>query len=246
MSELKPIKRTQKSALSLFHKNSRFVPPEIDELKPSIDVYLLAAAVGDISGISIMELGTGTGPVAFILSVIYPENNITALENNLTLLKYSVAFSKEYKFGSSIKWVLGDVKNIPLKSGIWDWVISNPPYRKEFPPINTKISIRKSNFESTANLSDFVKSACYLAKPDGIILFIMDSFRKTELIDLFKTEKWKCCRLIPIKNNRDGNVIRYLLYFKKGDFENTVEKEPIIITEFSKCLLEYLPKLYEV
>ena len=246
MSEQSNIKRTQKGALSIYTENDRSVPREIDDLRPSIDAYLLAAGVGDDPNGAVLELGSGVGPVVNILAKIYPGRKIAGLDNNIDILKKCRDFILKQEYGNSINLVAGDVKNIPIETGCWDWVISNPPYRREKPKHETKDSVRKALFECSANLKDFVKAACNLVHKNGIILFIMDSLRKSELVALFQTEGWGCFLSIPIKNTKDGNAIRYLLYFKEGYCDKFIEKVPVVIPEFSKCLLDRLPKLYEV
>ena len=74
---------------------------------------------------SILDLGSGTGYCAGILSQRFPDATITSLDLADAMLRYARANSNKQQQGKSEFWLCGDAENLPFSDQSFDLVISN-------------------------------------------------------------------------------------------------------------------------
>lgn len=78
-------------------------------------------------GQSVLELGSGYGPILITLAKVYPEVNYTGVELNQRAYELAIRNGKLNKVGQ-IQWLLGDATTVEL-ADTYDYVITNPPIR---------------------------------------------------------------------------------------------------------------------
>ena len=81
---------------------------------------------GERRGITILDIGTGSGCIACTLAAELPEAQVTAWDISETALAIAQENAKRTNVHVSFEQV--DALNIPLTPDKWDIIISNPPY----------------------------------------------------------------------------------------------------------------------
>ncbi len=75
--------------------------------------------------VSILDLGSGTGYCAGILSQRFPDATIISLDLANAMLRYARANSNKQQQDTSEFWLCGDAENLPFADQSFDLVISN-------------------------------------------------------------------------------------------------------------------------
>lgn len=132
----------------------------------SLDAILLAHFATVRSDIKAVDLGTGTGVIAFLLAARGAQH-VTGVELSQSMAdmaKRSVALNKLEEKVTITQGDLCKVKDI-LPSDSCDLVVSNPPYRPVGGGyISPNDKVAQAKHEITATLNDVVNAARYLLK----------------------------------------------------------------------------------
>ena len=125
-------------------------------------VILANFARKEKKGSKILDLGTGTGIIAILLSKKVDNSKITGIEIQKEVAEMAQRSVKLNDLEDRVKIVNEDIKNILKESGQakFDVVITNPPYKKKETGILNENNVRMiSRHEITANLEDFIRVA---------------------------------------------------------------------------------------
>ena len=95
-------------------------------LIPRPETLELCQWVEEERGITILDIGTGSGCIACTLAAELPEAQVTAWDISETALAIAQENAKRTNVHVSFEQV--DALNIPLTPDKWDIIISNPPY----------------------------------------------------------------------------------------------------------------------
>ena len=109
-------------------------------LDPRGDTETLIDYVIDNPVKSVLELGTGSGVIAVTLACEWKEANVTAIDISEDALQLAEINAKKFNVHSKIQFLKSDwFDNV---EGIFDLIISNPPYvgRREQDKISTEIT----------------------------------------------------------------------------------------------------------
>ena len=196
---------------------------------------IILAAQAIYGSKSILDMGSGCGPISLILAHRFPSANIVGLEKNILHLELSQKSKMENKF-NNIEFKNEDVCNLNKNyMNFFDLVLSNPPFFFENQIIKTKnksISIAKyiSKEKSEKWFNNLI---CYMN--DKGRAFVINRFENIDfmlrIFSLFNV-KVEISPILSFKNNKPKNV---LISLKKN--ENYVEKiknEIIIHSNSSK------------
>lgn len=176
-------------------------------------VILANFAKKEKKGSKILDLGTGTGIIAILLSKKVENSKITAIEIQKEVAEMAQRSVKLNNLEESVKIVNEDIKNILRKSGQakFDVVITNPPYKKKETGILSENNVKMiSRHEITANLEDFIKVAGEQLKDYGVFYMIN---RPERIIDIFenlrkyKLEPKEIQFLYPKKNKAPNGLL---------------------------------------
>lgn len=176
-------------------------------------VILANFAKKEKKGSKILDLGTGTGIIAILLSKKVENSKITAIEIQKEVAEMAQRSVKLNDLEESVKIVNEDIKNILRKSGQakFDVVITNPPYKKKETGILSENNVKMiSRHEITANLEDFIKVAGEQLKDYGVFYMIN---RPERIIDIFenlrkyKLEPKEIQFLYPKKNKAPNGLL---------------------------------------
>ncbi len=196
----------------------------------------------------ILDLGTGTGIIAILLSKKVENSKITAIEIQKEVAEMAQRSVKLNDLEESVKIVNEDIKNILKKSGQakFDVVITNPPYKKKETGILNENNIRMiSRHEITANLEDFVRVAGEQLKDYGTFYMVN---RPERIIDIFENlRKYKLepkeIQFIYPKKNKAPNGLLVKAVKRGGEFLKV--DEPLIIYNDDGTYTNEILEIYE-
>jgi tRNA1(Val) A37 N6-methylase TrmN6 len=146
----------------------------------SLDAVLLGNFISVRPGERILDLGCGNGIVALILAYRWPSCQLTGLEiqpDLVTLARENVMLNN---WQERIGIVQGDMRQIEksMEAGQFDWVVSNPPYRKTGTGrVNIEPEQLVARHEILADVASVVKAAVWTLKYKGRAAFIYPAIR---------------------------------------------------------------------
>jgi tRNA1Val (adenine37-N6)-methyltransferase len=156
----------------------------------SLDAVLLGNFISIRRGEKILDLGCGNGIVGLILAYRWPFCQITGLELQPELVKLARQNVAQNNWQERIEIVHGDLRliNRKLSAGQFDWVVSNPPYRKTGTGrVNLEPEKLVARHETMADIASVVKATVWSLKNKGRAAFIYPAVRgATVLYELKK------------------------------------------------------------
>ncbi|MEW5802048.1 MAG: tRNA1(Val) (adenine(37)-N6)-methyltransferase [bacterium] len=176
------------TADSLFDKRLRIIQDRFG-YRFSVDSVLLAYFARVKRQDQIVDLGTGNGIIALLLSKVYRESMVLAVEIQPRLADQALRNSIINGVDQRMKVMHEDLQNLPqlFSPGSFDVVISNPPYQAmNSGRINPNPCRAKARHEIFTPLEAFISVAGYLLKNGGRAYFVLPSFRLAELIPCLK------------------------------------------------------------
>jgi tRNA1(Val) A37 N6-methylase TrmN6 len=179
--------------------------------RASVDPVLLSGFVAPPLG-RFLDIGCGTGAVAFLLLTRDPEARGQGIELQSRLAALAGAAVAENGFGDRFDVVAGDVRHHPLPAASFDLVVSNPPFQPrgqgELPPDRER-SIAHHEVELT--LGEWLGAAARLVRPEGRVAAIFAANRLAELL-LALGERGLCpVRLRPVYPREGAPATRVLV-----------------------------------
>ena len=139
-----------------------------------------------------------------------------------------------------------DVKSLSLEKNSFDYVVTNPPYKK----IGTGIINKEdkqiiSRHETTVNLDEWLKVASNLLKDNGAIYMVHRPERLNEIIENLRKYRLepKRIRFVYPKVSKDANLV----LIKAVKYANSFLKveKPLIIYNEDGSYTDEILKIYE-
>ena len=167
----------------------------------SIDAVLLGNFVTPKPGDRILDLGCGSGVIPLILAYRMGKVRITGLEiqpDLAGLAKRNIALNKWHE---RIEIINGDLREIRtfVQAGSFDWVISNPPYRRPGSGrVNPGTEQAMARHEQTADRASVTKAACWAVKKRGRVVFIYPASRGAAVISELKNSGLEPKKILAI------------------------------------------------
>ena len=214
-----------------------------------IDSVILANfAKNEKKGSKILDLGTGTGIIAILLSKKVENSEVTAIEIQKEVAEMAERSVKLNNLESSIKIINEDVKNISKKIGQakFDLVVTNPPYKKKETGIVNENNIKMiSRHEITADLEDFIRVASEELKDHGTFYMINRPERIADIIEYLRKYKLepKEIRFVQPKTDKAPNEVLIKATKLGGKFLKVLE--PLIIYNDDGTYTQEILKIYE-
>ncbi len=208
-----------------------------------IDSILLSDFASEIKENSkIVDLGTGTGIIAILISVKTNAKKTIGVEIQKRVYEMAKRSVKLNHLEDKIEIINKDIKEVlnELERGAFDAVITNPPYKKMGTGlINENEEKLISRHEITASLEDFIKISSQLLKDKGVIYLVHKPERLADIMEnvrKYKLEPKKIRFVHPsigkeanlvlikcVKNAKPFLKIESPLYVYKEDGEYTEE-----------------------
>ncbi len=178
----------------------------------SIDAVLLAhfAKLDDVS--TAVDLGCGCGVIAMILAFRLPSLKVIGLEYQEDMFAQACRSTEYNQLQNRVVIKQGDVRRIEkvFDQGTADLVVCNPPfYQLGTGKINNDPVISGARHETLASLSDFIKAAAFLLKPQGEFSFIITAERFIEALDLLADYRLNVrrIRMVHSKDDREAKLV---------------------------------------
>ena len=212
-----------------------------------VDSVLLTEFARDMKkNKTIVDLGTGTGIIGILLSKKVEASKIMGVEIQKDVANMAKK-SVELNNLQNIMQILNeDVKNLSLEKNSFDYVVTNPPYKKKGTGIiNREDKQIISRHETTVNLEEWIKVASQLLKDNGAIYMVHRPERLNEIIENLRKYRLepKRIRFVYPKVNKNSNLV----LIKAVKYANSFLKveKPLIIYNEDGTYTDEILKIYE-
>lgn len=198
----------------------------------SVDAMLLADFVTLRRGDRVVDLGTGSGIIALILALRFPEARIAEVEIQKDLADMAGRSVALNGLEDRIRVCPGDVKDIRrlFDPQSFDAAVFNPPYRRlNSGRINPDSQRAVARHEITGTIDDFLASARYLLKDSGRIYVIYPAARAVQLIARMRGNGVEPKRLRIVHTNSTSGGVFILAEGVKGAGEEAEILPPLFI-----------------
>ena len=214
----------------LLNKRVKIFQPT-DGYRAAIDAVFLASMVDTKKvkeGTKILDVGSGTGAVSLCLAERLKDKKIeiTGLEIQKELVELSNKSAKANGF-DFLHYELCDIREKNNdKAGLFDFVVTNPPYSDHDMPSPNESKKQAHNMENL-NLTKWLSVCLKMLKPKGYIALI----NRTEALN----------EILGAMHNKAGNIQILPLYSKE---EQTSKRILILAEKGSRAPTKILPPLY--
>jgi tRNA1(Val) A37 N6-methylase TrmN6 len=170
--------------------------------RASIDPVLLSGFVAPPLG-RFVDIGCGTGALAFLLLARDPQARGVGIELQLRLAALTAEAAAENGFSDRFQLVQADVQADPRRLGLpaasFDLVVTNPPFQPrgqgELPPDEER-SI--AHHEVALTLGGWLDAAARLVRPDGRVAVVFAAGRLGELLPALTERGLHPLRVRPV------------------------------------------------
>jgi len=210
----------------------------------SLDAVLLGNFIAPRPQEQIVDLGCGSGIVSLILAYRWPSCSITGIEIQPDLVKLARENVIMNRWQERIAVMEGDLRRIEnsLVAGRFDWVVSNPPYRK---PGTGRQNINPEQLvarhEIMADVADVVKAAAWALKNKGRAAFIYPAVRGAVLIYELKKQGLEPKRMQVVYSFPGSPAALLLVEAIKGGGEELTILDPFYV--YKEREGEYSPEM---
>lgn len=178
-----------------------------------IDSILLSDFASSIKENSkIIDLGTGTGILAILISIKTNAKKTIGVEIQKQVYKMAKRSVKLNHLENKIEIINKDIKELPdeLEIGTFDAVVTNPPYKKIGTGLKNENEQKLiSRHETTATLEDFIKTSNKLLKDKGSIYLVHRPERLADIIETLRKYKLepKRIRYVHPSIEKEANLV---------------------------------------
>lgn len=199
-----------------------------DGYRYSIDPFLLAAFAHIPTGARVVDLGSGSGVVALLLGRQEHVGGVVGLELQAGLVERSRQSVVLNGLQDRVDILQGDVRELPqaLRTGHFDVVVTNPPYR---PVAAGRLSQGDerclARHELAGGLADFLRAANLLLKANGRFYMVHLAERLAELLAEMRGYLLEPKRLRMV-HSRAGDGARLILVEGRKNARPGLKVEP--------------------
>jgi tRNA1(Val) A37 N6-methylase TrmN6 len=176
----------------------------------------------------LIDLGTGSGILPVLISLRYPNLDFYAVEIQEEFFKLA---KKTFERNNlNVKLIKDNIKSLKkyFSSSFFDYVITNPPYLKNYSNQNENILIARS--ETKATIEDFIEISSYLLKVKGRFFGVFPSYRFIEIVGYLNKYKLIPKRVRFIHPTIDEKSTHFLIEAQKGtNLGGEVIENPLIV-----------------
>ena len=195
---------------------------------------------------SIVDLGTGTGILGILLSKKVEASKIIGVELQEEVAAMAKRSVELNNLQNIMQIINEDVQNLSLNKNSFDYVVTNPPYKKKGTGIINKEDKQIiSRHETTVDLDVWIKTASSLLKDNGSIYMVHRPERLNEIIEVLRKYRLepKRIRFVYPKINKDANLV----LIKAVKYANSFLKveKPLIIYKNDGSYTDEILKIYE-
>jgi tRNA1Val (adenine37-N6)-methyltransferase len=154
--------------------------------RSSVDPLLLSGFLRPPFG-RFVDIGSGTGALAFSLAALDPAATGVAVELQPRLANLATRALLRNSFSARIAIVEADIRRAvgvgPLEKAGFDLVATNPPYRAlRGGFVSPDHERARAHHEVTLTLAEWLDAAAALVRPEGRVAVVYDAARLDELV----------------------------------------------------------------
>ncbi len=218
---------------SFFNDKLTVFQPQ-DGYRFSIDSIILAAHICAISGLKVLDIGTGCGIIPVLLGYRFPTSRIIGIEIQKQLAKCAQKNIIKNQLEKTVSTICQDIRKITPQDldGSMDLVISNPPYKKKGSGrLNPSSQKAIARHEISLELESLLQKAYTLLKPKGEMVIIYPTERLAELILSMKEFDLQPSKLRYIHSKKKTDAKRVIVSGIKDGYQNCSVTNPFYIYE---------------
>lgn len=210
------------------------------------DAVLLANFVHGAKGKKIVEIGTGSGVIAILVTAKQQPESLVGIEIQSDVAEMARRSVEMNGLQDKITILTGDVKEVSRRLGEgFDMVVSNPPYRKVGSgQAQTKDTLCISRHEVALTLEELFESAKRLLKFGGSLFVVHQSERWAEACVLGAKFGLEAKELQPICSRQGQPPNLFLARFVKGGKTGLKWLAPIVVFDADGNYSVTVKKLY--
>lgn len=245
---------------NLLRNNERIDDLQINNLKiiqnPNgfcfgIDSVLLSDFAKNIKkNAKVVDLGTGTGIIALLLTAKTKAQSILGVEIQEQVADMANRSVVLNNLENKVNIITEDIRNLDkkLNLGTYDAIVTNPPYMKNNTGLKNKNNAKLiSRHEVECTLEDIAKITYKLLKNNGEIYMVHRPDRLVDIMETFRKFKLeiKEMRLVYSNKNSQANLV-LLKAIKNGKAFLKINKPLYVYEEdgkYSKDILEIYNKI---
>lgn len=212
-----------------------------------IDSVLLTEFAKDMKkNKTIVDLGTGTGIIGILLTKKVEASKVIGVELQKDVAQMAKRSVELNNLQNVMQIINEDVHSLSLEKNSFDYIVTNPPYKKRGTGIINKEDKQLiSRHETTVNLEEWIEVASNLLKDNGAIYMVHRPERLNEIIQDLRKYKLepKRIRFVYPKKNKDANLV--LIKAVKYANEFLKVEKPLIIYNEDGSYTDEILKIYE-
>lgn len=181
--------------LKLILKKGVLIPRPETELMAEYAINILRAEGGDSRRLKVLDLCTGSGCLALALARAFPEAHVYGIDISGVAVRYAKENTRVNRI-ENVRFIRGDLLNPLRVQGLFDLIISNPPYIKTADTVNLQPEIRDweplialdGGEEGLAFYRQIIPDARVFLRDRGILILEVGLNQATEVKEM--TRNW--------------------------------------------------------
>lgn len=228
----------------------------IDGYRYSIDSFILADFVKPAKESKIIDFGTGNGIIPLLLTH-KTSSKIIGLDIQSSLLSHARFNIAQNSLEKQITLIQGDIRFSKsfLKTGYFDIVVTNPPYRKlKSGRLNPNSEKAISRHEIIITLPELIENAANLLSDSGKLDMIYIYERYNELISILEKKGFFLKKIRLVCSNRKSEPKMFLVEAVKktidsphsnGETRDGVVLDPLYIYDSNGAYTPEMQGIYD-
>lgn len=198
----------------------------------SIDAVLLAHFAPAVPHGVIVDLGSGSGVIPLLLSVLQPRAQIIGVELQAQMVRRARRSVELNRLAGRITLAQADIRTLEhsLKPAIAELALCNPPFWKENEgQLSTHPESAVARHELTLTPAELIPQAARILKDGGNFCLIHRAARLPELLTLLPAHRLRPRRLRPVYPQAGRPAALILLQAQKGSRGPLAILPPLIL-----------------
>lgn len=197
-------------------------------MKVGVDGVLLGAWAKAINPGKILDIGTGTGLIALMLTQRFQDAEVLGVEIDQAAFKEAAFNFEQSPFSdrcSAIHTAIQDFKTDEK----FDLIVSNPPYFEAHHLHNSPRSLARQ--QSELNFIQLLKICSDFLSSTGVCAFIIPFSAENQFLKIADDKGLFLQKLTRVRGNPDVESKRILIQFSKNQTESEIDE---LIIELSR------------
>lgn len=219
-----------------------------DGYRYSIEPFLIADFSNITPGMRVLDVGTGCGVIAILLSLREVRLQMVCVEVQKSLYQLARTNIEKNALCDRVHIIEGDFIELAESMDPFDLVISNPPYRKiNTGRLNPNEEKAVARHEIKLNLESLVKTGTQLLKQGGRMILAYPPERLAEVLEKLREHGLSPSRLQFIHGSKQAQAKIFLVEAIKSAKEDTIVLPPLCVyNENSSAERIYTPEMRKI